>query len=261
MYLYFKIIQNNSLIFFQYKSEMIAHVLKKVITPIFFVLLWYVISQSSEIEIDMKEIISYYLIASGVNQILMARWGDFSSILGKQMIKQGNLNSLLIKPVNPALYTLAIAIGKSYFGYILSILFIVLGLIINPPLSIFAVFSGILFMIVGFCVSYAFNIFESAIFFYVPDGDGFRSTINHIKSLLGGLYIPLKYFPINLKSIVEVLPFSTMIYLPTIAFRFNEPNLEFFKFLIISLIWAIVLNILSFYFWKFSLRRYDAVGI
>lgn len=261
MLLYLLVIKNNALLFFQYRIEMISHVLKKLITPLFFILLWYTISQTSNFEINFREIVSYYLVATGINEILMARWGEFSRTLGKYMIKNGNLNNLLIKPVHPVFYSFSIAVGKNFIGYVLSILIIIIGLVINPPTSVFSIFSGLLFIILGFIVSFAFNLFEATIFIYVPDGDGFRSTINHIKSLLGGLFIPLSYFPQNLKVIVEALPFASMIYLPTTAFRFTEVNDEFIKYLVFTIIWGISLNILAFNFWKFSLKKYDAIGI
>lgn len=244
-----------------YPLEVLAQALKRFISVFFFILLWIAINQTSGIEVDLKLIVAYYLISNAINEIVGARYGDAGSLLGKTMIKKGEINNLIIKPVNILFYVFSISIGRIGPRIIVSFLFVIIGLLINPPSNLFGLFSGFILIALSVVISYCFSTIEGLLFVYFTDAEGIRSSINHFKSLFGGIYIPLSYFPESIRAVVEVTPLACMVYVPTIAFSFTGIDAEFLKYFGFSLIWSISILIFTFYFWKFSRKKYEAVGI
>ena len=81
MTVYFDIIRFSFLRFFTYPYEIVASVLKRVVEIAFLALFWSIYIKSSGISVSISQIIAYFLIAMGVADLTMARWGALSSQL------------------------------------------------------------------------------------------------------------------------------------------------------------------------------------
>lgn len=261
MRLYLKVIQFNFNKILTYPLESVAQGIKRFVSIAFFVLLWIAIKKSSNSEIDIRYILSYYLISSGINELIGARYGDLAKLLGREMIKEGSINNLLIKPLKIIPYLYAQSIGRTGARAIISLISILIGFIVVPPVNTFSLVIGIIFLILAVFTSFAINTLEGILFIFITDAEGIRSSINHLKSLLGGIYIPLNYFPANIRNIVEINPLASMVYIPTIAFSFTNLNNEVIKYLVFSLLWAILSNFAAILIWNFSRKKYEGVGI
>ena len=88
MTVFLDIIRFSFLRFFSYPFEIIATTSKRIFEIIFLVLFWSIYIQSSGANISITQITAYFLIAMGVADLTMARWGALSSTLGNQ-IKSG----------------------------------------------------------------------------------------------------------------------------------------------------------------------------
>jgi len=261
MKLYLKVIQFNFARLMVYPLEVLAQGFKRFISVFFFILLWISINNSSNGNFDIRSIIAYYLISNGINEIVGARYSDAGSLLGKSMIKNGEINALLIKPLNILPYVYSISIGRIGVRILISIIFIIVGLFISPPSNVFGLFSGIVLISLATVISFSVATIEGLLFIYFTDAEGLRSSINHFKSLFGGIYIPLYFFPQAIRGAIEVTPFACMVYVPTIAFKFTEINADFIKYFTFSVFWAVIISVFTFYFWKFSRKKYEAIGI
>lgn len=257
MLLYLKIAKFSFNVFFTYPIELIANFLKRILSTIFVVVLW-IIAYNSGAQVDIKMLIPYYFIASGVAEITMSQYGQFGRNLGK-LIKSGNISNILIKPVNSILFIFSSAIGESGTRLIFGILMVIIGMLIDSSMTLSKVILFIVFLILSISVSFAFNMFEGIIFFYVPEAGGFRSTINHLKNILGGLMVPLYVFPVAIKNIIEFLPFASMVYYPAHVQNINSD--EIIKFILVGIFWSVVLNFIAIKWWNKALKNYDAVGI
>lgn len=82
-----------------------------------------------------------------------------------------------------------------------------------------------------------------------------------IVALLSGATIPLAFFPERIVKIVDVLPFKSIYDTPLMLLLGNDDNIEkIFSKLLISLMWAIVMSIISSVFWKISIKQVTVNG-
>jgi ABC-2 type transport system permease protein len=256
--IYFKIIGFSFLRFFSYPFELLAQVTKRVIEIAFLVLFWSVYIKSSGQNLSLPQIVSYFLIALGVADLTMARWGALGNLIGNQ-IKSGQISNLVIKPVNLIFSLYAMSLGRNGLRLMLAVVNIIAGLAIHPPQSFYNLALFFLFFLNSIVISFAYNVLEGTLFLHFTDASGIRNSIQNFMRLLTGTMIPLYLFPSPLKEILRFSPFPSMVYLPanSLSGNLDQFGLDF----TIGIAWAIVLNIAAFSFWNYSMKKYEAVGI
>lgn len=261
MTVYFDIIRFSFLRFFSYPFEIIASVLKRVFEVIFLIMFWTIYIKSSGATVSITQITAYFLIALGVADLTMARWGALSSTIGNQ-IKSGQISNYIIKPTRliPTIY--AISLGRNGLRLLLAVINIVLGLYLMPPKTPLSFLIFILFLVNAWAISFAYNVLEGTLFLHFTDASGIRNSLQNFIRILTGTMVPLYMFPSPLKEILRFSPFPSMVYLPANALSSSAPILSSLATdLGIGLLWGIVLNFLAFSFWNYSMKKYEAVGI
>ena len=257
--IYFDIFRFQLLRNIAYPFELLAHILKRVLWIFFLIFFWSLVAQGNE-AINIRTLGSYFLIATGVTDITMAAWGFLSHFMG-MYIKDGNINNLLVKPLNiiPSIY--AISAGRNAVRLGLMLFFIFAGLIINLPQSMFSVVLFFAFLINAFLISFAKNILEGTMYFHLTDAWGIRSSLNHLITIFSGAQVPLYLFPDTLRQILMLSPFPYMVYAPTHALTVNNLSNDVIIGLGVGLFWAFALNIVALLFWRTSIKKYEAIGI
>lgn len=244
--------------FLIYPFEIVAELLKRITWLIFIIFLWTIVAKESK-TISVSEVVPYFLIATGVRDIVMARWGVLGSELYRS-IKDGKISNYLVKPISivPAFY--AIAFGKHGMRFILSMALIVIGVIFSGS----SFYSIIIFLILFFnaiLIGFAYNVFEGSLTFVHTETYGLRNAMQHVIQVLSGSMAPLFLFPEKLRLLALATPFPSMIYAPTRVLTKNSFNQEVLSLLLNSLFWALVMNLLVYLFWNWSKKKYEAVGI
>lgn len=261
MTVYFDIIRFSFLRFFSYPFEILATTIKRVIEIVFLILFWTIYIKSSGTSTPITQITAYFLIALGVADLTMARWGALSSAIGNQ-IKSGQISNYIIKPTRliPTIY--AISLGRNGLRLMLAVINIAIGLWIMPPKSPGSLLFFLLFFLNAWAISFAYNILEGTLYLHFTDASGIRNSLQNVIRILTGTMVPLYMFPSPLKEILRFSPFPSMVYLPANALSSSAPILSSLATdLSIGLFWGIVLNFLAFSFWNYSMKKYEAVGI
>ena len=260
MTVYFDIIRFSFLRFFAHPFEIIATTLKRVFEILFLIIFWTIYIKSSGAQISITQITAYFLIAMGVADLTMARWGALSSQIGNQ-VKSGGISNYIIKPTKliPTLY--AISLGRNGMRLILAAINILVGLWIMPPKSIFTLLVFALFFINAWAISLAYNILEGSLFLHFTDASGIRNSLQNFIRILTGTMVPLYMFPSPLKEILRFTPFPSMVYLAANSISSILIPREVFIDLCIGVFWAITLNFIAHSFWNYSMKKYEAVGI
>lgn len=260
MAIYLDIIRFSFLRFFAYPREIIASILKRIIEILFLILFWSLIVKSSGGQIDISQIISYFFISMGIRDLVMSHWGPFGGELGRE-IKSGDINKYLIKPVSiiPTLYSLSF--GRNGIRVILALLNLVIGIVIFPPKNLVSILLFVIFFISAWWISFAYNLFQGTLYFYLTDAGGVRNAINNFIRVFSGEMVPLFFFPFTLGQIVRFSPFPSMVYGPTIALSTSIIDKNVLLNIGITIFWAISLNIFVYLFWKRSIKNYEAIGI
>ncbi len=258
--LYFDIFRFSFIRFFAYPYEIVASGAKTLVEIVFLIIFWSLYSKSAVNSPGPEIFASYFLIASGINNIVMSQWGEFGSLLGIS-IRSGAINNILLKPYNllPAMYFNSL--GKDGINIIIALITITLGLALQTPSTLVSLILFILFLICAFLISYSFNVLQGTLFLYSPDATGIRNSVNHIIAVLSGLMIPIYLFPEPFKRIIELSPFPWMVYGPVHALQTPTITPDVLTNLAVAMFWGVTLSIFSNSLWHKSLKRYEAIGI
>lgn len=227
---------------------------------VFLIYFWSLFSQQSSNSLGVLGFASYFLIASGINELVMAQWGKFGAGLG-DAIRTGAISNYLIKPLSilPAIYMTAV--GKNGLNKLLAVITIAMGLIIQPPQNIVAVLLFIIFFINAVLIAYAVNIIDGTIFFHSADAKGIRSASNHIIGIFSGILVPISLFPDYLRWIVKLTPFPWMVFGPVNALKTTMITQDVLVDILVVIFWSIALNGSAYLFWSWSIKKYEAIGI
>ena len=260
MTVYFDIIRFSFLRFFAYPFEIFATTLKRVLEIAFLIIFWTIYIKSSGVQVSIAQITAYFLIAMGVADLTMARWGVLGSTIGNQ-VKSGGISNYIIKPTKliPTLY--ATALGRNGMRLILAVINIIIGHWLMPPKSIFIIIVFLLFLFNAWAISFAYNILEGSLFLHFTDASGIRNSLQNFIRILTGTMVPLYMFPSPLKEILRFTPFPSMVYLAANSISSVLVPGEVIIDLCIGIFWAIFLNFIAFSFWSYSMKKYEAVGI
>lgn len=160
-------------------------------------------------------------------------------------VKDGSIAYLLNKPYSFLLYQAALAMGDSMVRVLFNLglggtlVWIMIGAPPDPrgwPMVLLAMFLG---WMIDFCIAALIGL--SA--FVTEEIAAFEWIYNKLLFLLGGMLIPLDFFPDWLQQIARALPFAAAIYGP--ARLFVAPDIgAFLSLLLTQLGWLAALGII-----------------
>lgn len=260
MNVYTDIIRFNFLRFLAYPIELWAAVLKRVLTVGFLLLFWSIIANSSDGAIELRPLVSYFLISSAIDDVIGVQGLRFGKYLGGS-IKDGSINNYLIRPLKVIPYLYSADTGSRSLSLILSVFTFGLGIAMNPPATALSVAIFGAFMLLATLISLAFNIMIGTVYFHSPEATNFRLSFSHVLKVFSGALIPLHFFPEGLRQFVMLSPFPSMIYVPAVSLSQSGPGNLMAQSFFVGLFWAIALLAIAAAWWKKSIRSYDAVGI
>ncbi len=203
----------------------------------------------------------YYLIAPLTLRVMDA---DSMGFISRE-VYDGSLNKYLIYPVEIFIYKWISYMVRGCF-YLLQ-LFVLLGfflLIVGAPkefsitptsIGIFLGFATLIMVVYFFMVAsiemisfWADNIWSLRVFVFL------------LVSFLGGSAIPLSFFPEWSMPILKILPFRSMVYLPTQFLLGKHFELIGEALLTLSL-WGIGFCLALNFLWKKGMKQYTGVGM
>ncbi|MEK9167509.1 MAG: ABC-2 family transporter protein [Patescibacteria group bacterium] len=261
MGLYFRVFYFEVLRYFTYPLEMVAIVIRRAVDVGFFVLFWIAVAHSSNGTIDTREIISYILIARSITGITGGTGLMFSGFIN-HLIRRGDINNYLIKPVSLIPYFYSMFSGERAITAIVSLVTLVIGIAIGSaaltPIN-FLLFLA--YFVVGFFIITLCNVLVGIISFYVTDSAPLRWSIGHVFNVFSGAMIPLSLFPHVWQKILLLSPFPMAVYGSASVFAPSTLTFTHLQMFIVGITWVIILWVVTNYLWKRALRSYDAIGI
>ena len=176
---------------------------------------------SSIAGLTLADTMWYLMMAEAV----MLSKHDLSETMSEQ-VKDGSVAYLLNKPYNFILYHVAAGLGDSVlaFGGNLILGSAVVWLMVGPPPGIAGWVFACLAVVLAWLLDFCFSTLIGLSAFVVEETVAFRWIYQKFLLLLGGVLIPLDFFPGWLQTISLNLPFAWIIYGP--ARLFVDPSLE-----------------------------------
>jgi ABC-2 type transport system permease protein len=260
MGIYFDIIKFNFLRILAYPIDSFGILLRKAIEIFVLVVFWYSLSKYSDRALNTVDLISYFLIAAGISELIIGNRMKLGRNIQK-MIAKGEINTYLMRPVSIIPYLYASHIGTFGIQFLLEPVYIIAGLCIRPPEHALSLVLFPLSLILAWAIALSMNILTAVIAFYIAEAGNFENVINHVISILSGSLVPLTFFPEAIRTVVELTPFPGMIFLPATTLSYSSENTDIFPMLGIALFWAIALSVITFFVWKRSIKKYEAYGI
>lgn len=162
-------------------------------------------------------------------------------------IRDGSIAIQFIRPYNYVLVKMMQGFGEGMFRFLL---FMIPGMAIAMLLfpvqlptapSAWAGFLVMLFF--SFLINSQINIITGLSAFFVENNEGMMRMKRVIVDLFSGLIVPISLFPDWLSSVLKVLPFQAITYLPGSVFTGRVQGVGIWNVLGIQIVWFLALLI------------------
>lgn len=168
-----------------------------------------------------------------------------------QSVRDGSVAYLLNKPYNYLLYQCSVGLGDSVLRMGANVLAggAVVWLLVGPPPPVIgwplALVAVLLAWLIDFCIAAMIGLAA----FVVEEVRAFEWIYHKVLFILGGLLIPLDFYPPWLQAVAQSTPFAYTVYGP--ARLFVEPSLTRFGALLVGqLFWLAALALLLAFFYR-----------
>jgi len=246
-------IQFNSRII--YAGDLIVQSLSILLFMWIFMQLWQSTFRSSNQEVlygmTLRETMWYLMLA----ETIMLSKPRLSRTIS-ETVKDGSIAYLINKPYYFLFYQLSVALGdlasRVFFNLLIggAIVWIMVGPPPDPRGWPLVVLTFTLCWVIDYCL----NVTIGLAAFITEEVAAFEWIYSKFLLLLGGVLIPLDFFPAWLQKLAFALPFAFTVYGP--ARLFVDPSLSrFFWLLSRQAIWASVFGILLYLLYRKCVMR------
>lgn len=179
-------------------------------------------------------------------------------------IRDGSIAIQFIRPYNYVLVKMMQGLGEGMFRFLL---FMIPGMAIAMLLfpvqlptapSAWAGFLVMLFF--SFLINSQINIITGLSAFFVENNEGMMRMKRVIVDLFSGLIVPISLFPNWLSSVLELLPFQAITYLPGSVFTGRVQGVGIWNVLGIQIFWFLVLLLPIVWLYHAARRRLFVQG-
>lgn len=176
--------------------------------------LWDYILKGKEVAGYTREELIWYIIIAEF--ITYSTFKSYKKI--GEMVKNGTIANMLIKPVDFINYTIAENLSVYVKALVNAVFAIVLGLILVGPIDVTV--QGIIFTviasIIGVFIGILIQTFVGLIAFFTEENSSFWLIIQKFTFFL--VFTPLEFYPEIVQKIFSVLPTTYLIYAPARIF-------------------------------------------
>jgi len=177
-------------------------------------------------------------------------------------IRSGEIANYLNKPYHYIPYKIATSLGPALFKFTSTL---ILGVIIVSVLlgtlkiNLLTLPLTLISAILGIILSITMMSFLGMFAFWFEDSKSLYLIYQKTIFILGGMLIPLELYPVWLKGILHILPFSSAAYAPAKLFV-NFTMTGFGKTIIMQTIWITIFVILTYIIYKIGEKRVSING-
>lgn len=171
-------------------------------------------------------------------------------------VKDGSIAYLLNKPYNFLLYQLSVGLGDGITAMVFNLILggLTVWLLAGPPPPVSGWFFTLIAIILSWLIDFCFNAMIGLAAFVAEEVNAFEWIYQKTVFLLGGLLIPLDFFPTWIQKIAFSLPFAYILYGP--ARFFVDPTIERFASLVsIQLVWLLLSGTALTFIFQRGIRR------
>jgi ABC-2 type transport system permease protein len=210
---------------------------------------------------NFNQIIYYAILANFINAVVTT---NVHYQIGAQ-IKNGELSSFLIKPVNYIGFRLAGSFGGKVFeigilGLLLAAVMLLGSFIFDLGIPSFSIIVFAILIFLSLLLNFFLFLSISLLTFWITECTSFFMTFSIIITVLSGAVFPIDIFGEKFLLISRLLPFQYMVYMPLNYVIGKLAQEELLAAVMIQAAWIAGLFLISFLLWKNGIKRYIAVG-
>jgi viologen exporter family transport system permease protein len=166
-------------------------------------------------------------------------------------VKDGSIAYLLNKPYDFLLYQFSTVMGETIFRALLNAIFggLTIFWLVGAPQHPEGILIALPAILGAWTLHFCVTVMIGLAAFLVEDVSAFIWIYQKLAFILGGMLIPLDFYPQWLQAIAKALPFSSMTYGP--ARLFVTPTAELFiQVMSLQIVWILVLTLLLMFAYR-----------
>jgi ABC-2 type transport system permease protein len=211
---------------------------------------------------DFGAMVNYFLLVMFLNGLITPTDDEWQVATD---IREGQLNTFLIKPIDYMIYRFSIFAGNRLLYTIVTLPVIALlfftfrkYLVFTTDLQhwILALVSIVLAGLLQFSISFSIALLA----FWVLEISTFVFIIYSFEYFLSGQMFPLAMMPSQLQQALLWTPFPYEMYFPVAVFMGRIPPEEIARGLTIQAVWVLIALVGARVCWQKGLQRYGAYG-
>lgn len=211
--------------------------------------------------LNVSALVTYFVIVLIISRLTSLYFDeDF-----QDEIRDGTFSRFLLKPIRFPFSFIPMNIGNKLFNtaFILFPVVIITSIVFRNQLM-FPNLPRLLLFCISLVIAYGLQytmavVVASSAFFWEQS-----RAVLHAKWMLdnfaGGYMLPISFYPIAFRTIINYLPFQYIYFIPASIFIGGENMTWIIRRLLLGLLWLIVLLFVSHCLWKRGIKKYSSVG-
>lgn len=247
-----------------WRADVIINMIFTISKILFAYLLWGVIFRTKEKvgAFTFHGMLSYYIVSSFLSQLEMS---DGISREIHDRIRNGTFSKYIVIPVGIERHFMAMELGVVLFYLAFDFMAAVVWIFVFRIQFVFAaewwiIVCAVIMAVLGMVFMVQLNFLLGLLTLKYQGIGTFLMIKNNLVSLVTGSIVPLALFPEVVISIMRVLPFYYVTYLPAMLFT-GMCRDEVFTGIVVIGCWCMVIQFMINVVWKKYFRNYDGVGI
>lgn len=264
---YFAFFKAYFLVYLAYRVQVVLWFFTNALEIAFAMLLWFAIYGSA----NVTSLYGFTLADMLLYQLLMTLTYSLTDMNPIDILvddfNDGKIAMSLIKPVNYELQVFFQNLGANAFRNMVLLLPMILIIFVSGllkssgvELTLISIVLFIASVMMGLLINYFVKFIFSNLVFYTEASFGLWQLQAIVISLLAGAIVPLHFFPEFIASILRMLPFAYIQYIPVMALMGRLTSVELNQALLIQGIWVVVLALLAHLVWKHSISQMKVNG-
>lgn len=247
-----------------WRADVIFNMIFTITKILFAYLLWGIIFQNRDMvgQFTFHSMLSYYVISSFLSQLEMS--ARISSEIHDR-IRNGTFSKYMVIPVGIERYFMEMELGVVLFYIVFDFIAAAIWIFIFRIQFVFAtdgkiIVCAVMITILGMLFMAQLNYFLGLLTLKYQGISTFLRIKNNFVAFVTGSIVPLALFPEAFISLMRILPFYYVTYLPAMLFT-GMCQEEAVRGIVVISGWCLVMQIFIHVTWKKYFRKYDGVGI